>query len=72
MLYLVTVLVTRSRAKDIRPAGVTEIRVVREVMAQSWSDAVDQATETLLDDLRPVLGGLTGTRLVSVDVERAV
>jgi hypothetical protein len=69
MRYLVTAIVTRSRPKEIEPAGVTQVSVTREVNAQSWSAAVDQATETLLDDLRPVFGGLSGCRLMSVDVE---
>jgi hypothetical protein len=69
MRYLVTAIVTRSRPKEIEPAGVTQVSVTREVNAQSWSAAVDQATETLLDDLRPVFGGLSGVRLMSVDAE---
>jgi hypothetical protein len=70
MFYTTVVTVRRNRPGDIVPAGVTEVRVTRQVQAHSWGAAVDQSLETLLDDLQPVLGGLSGCQIMSVETDR--
>lgn len=66
--FRVTAVVERYSGPE-PPAGVTEVRVVREVQALSWGDAIEQATEELLSDLARLMGGVVGSRITRVEVE---
>ena len=62
MLYMVTVLIQRKTQTE--PAGVLEVQVTAEIKASSWGEAVDRATEDVLED--HIKGGLVGSKIVSV------
>jgi hypothetical protein len=67
MLYIATVTIKRRTGRE--PAGLTALQITAEIDAVSWSDAADQATETVLDD--HVHGGLAGSEIVSVELRRS-
>lgn len=65
--FLVIVTVERSPGDRV-PAGVLEVRVIREVQAASYAVASEQVTENILDDLSRLMGGLVGSHIARVEV----
>ena len=69
MNYQVTVTIKRGHPGTA--SNVTEVVVTRHVQAPSWGKAANLATDSILDDLSRLLGGLPGVSITSVSMEAA-
>lgn len=63
------VVVTIRRGHPGTSSNVTDVIVTRHIRAPSWGKAANLATDSILDDLSRLLGGLPGVSVTSVAME---